>query len=86
EVTEGAFDDALRHAITKMSSIHFVATDEYMNRVIQLGEQPKSVFLVGGLGVDSILHLKLLTRNELEQELGIKLEKKNLLTQLLFHP
>jgi GDP/UDP-N,N'-diacetylbacillosamine 2-epimerase (hydrolysing) len=84
EVTEGAFDDALRHAITKMSSIHFVATDEYMNRVIQLGEQPTSVFLVGGLGVDSILHLKLLTRNELEQELGIKLYKKNLL--ITFHP
>ena len=84
ELTEGAFDDALRHAITKMSAIHFVATKEYMNRVIQLGEQPKSVFLVGGLGVDSIAHLKLLSRNELEHELGIKLRRKNLL--ITYHP
>ena len=84
EVTEGAIDDALRHAITKMSSIHFVAANDYKKRVIQLGEQPERVFLVGGLGIDSINNLKLLQREQLEQELGIKLGKKNLL--ITFHP
>ena len=52
ELTEGAFDDYLRHSITKMSHIHFVAAEEYRNRVIQLGEQPSKVFNVGGMGVD----------------------------------
>ena len=84
ELTEGAFDDAIRHSITKMSHLHFVATDEYRRRVIQLGEQPQRVFTVGGLGVDNISRLKLLKREELEAVLNFKLGKKNLL--ITFHP
>ena len=84
EVTVGAFDDAFRHGITKMSHLHFVATQEYRNRVIQLGENPNSVFLVGGLGVDSINRLKLLDRKELEKELSIEFSENNLL--ITFHP
>lgn len=84
ETTEGAFDEALRHSITKMSHLHFVAAEEYRQRVIQLGEHPERVFLVGGLGIDSIKHLKLLGRTELEDSLGIKLASKNLL--VTFHP
>jgi len=84
ESTEGAFDEAIRHSITKMSHLHFVATEDYRRRVIQLGEQPGHVFNVGGLGVDNILRMKLLSRVELEQALGFKLEKRNLL--ITFHP
>ena len=84
EITEGAFDEAFRHSITKMSHFHFVAADEYKKRVIQLGEQPEHVFVVGGLGVDNIKRLKLLNRNELEADLGFKFGKKNLL--ITFHP
>ena len=84
ETTEGAFDEAFRHSITKMSHLHFVAAEEYKQRVIQLGEHPDQVFCVGGLGVDNILKLKLLDREELEESLSIKLEKKNLL--VTFHP
>ena len=84
ETTEGAFDESLRHSITKMSHIHFVAAEVYRQRVIQLGEQPKDVFLVGGLGVDNIKRLKLLNRSELEASLGFKLAQKNLL--ITFHP
>ena len=54
EATEGLIDESLRHSMTKMSHIHFVAAEEYKKKVIQLGEKPKNVFLVGGLGVDSI--------------------------------
>lgn len=84
ETTEGAFDEAIRHSITKMSHLHFVAAEEYRRRVIQLGEQPEHVFNVGGLGIDNILRLKLLTRDELEETLNCKLEKRNLL--ITFHP
>ena len=84
EVTAGAFDDALRHSITKMSHIHFVATEKSRKRVIQLGEDPNSVFLVGGLGVDAIKNIELLKREELENKLGIKFLNKNLL--VTFHP
>jgi len=84
ETTEGAFDEAIRHSITKMSHLHFVAAEEYRRRVIQLGEQPEHVFNVGGLGIDNILRLNLLTRDELEQTLNFKLEKRNLL--ITFHP
>ena len=84
ESTEGAFDEAFRHSITKMSHLHFVAADEYKQRVIQLGEQPEHVFLVGGLGIDNIKRIKLLGRNELEADLGFKFGKKNLL--ITFHP
>lgn len=84
ETTEGAFDEAIRHSITKMSHLHFVATDEYRRRVIQLGEDPGRVFNVGGLGIDSILRLKLLSREELEKELDFNFLTRNLL--ITFHP
>jgi GDP/UDP-N,N'-diacetylbacillosamine 2-epimerase (hydrolysing) len=84
ETTEGAFDEAIRHSITKMSHLHFVAAEEYRRRVIQLGEHPHRVFNVGGLGIDNILRLKLLTREELEVELDFKLLSRNLL--ITFHP
>jgi len=84
EVTEGAFDEALRHSITKMSHLHFVAAEEYRRRVIQLGESPERVFLVGGLGIDSIKRTTLLDRNALESSLGFSLGERNLL--ITFHP
>ncbi len=84
EKTEGAFDEALRHSITKMSQLHFVAAEEYRQRVIQLGEQPERTFLVGGLGIDNIKRLKLLDRAELEASLDFKLGQKSLL--ITFHP
>jgi GDP/UDP-N,N'-diacetylbacillosamine 2-epimerase (hydrolysing) len=84
ELTEGAFDDAIRHSITKMSHLHFVAAEDYRQRVIQLGEQPDRVFLVGGLGIENIKRLKLLGKKELEAALGIEFLSKNLL--ITFHP
>jgi GDP/UDP-N,N'-diacetylbacillosamine 2-epimerase (hydrolysing) len=84
EVTVGAYDDAIRHSITKMSNFHFVATSEYKKRVAQLGEDPKNIFICGGLGVDAIKELKLLTRNEIEDSLGLKFSKRSLL--ITFHP
>jgi GDP/UDP-N,N'-diacetylbacillosamine 2-epimerase (hydrolysing) len=84
ETSEGAFDEALRHSITKMSHLHFVAAEEYRRRVIQLGEHPDRVFLVGGLGVDNIEKLELLDRQELEESLDFELGPKNLL--ITFHP
>ncbi|MCB4378471.1 UDP-N-acetylglucosamine 2-epimerase [Synechococcus sp. MU1650] len=84
ETTEGVVDESIRHSITKMAHIHFVAAEEYKYRVIQLGEQPENVFNVGALGVDNIKKLKLLDRNELEKQLDFRLSKKNLL--ITFHP
>ena len=84
ETTEGAFDEAIRHSITKMSHFHFVAAEEYRKRVIQLGEHPERVFQIGGLGVDNILKMKLLEREELEVALGFEFREKNLL--ITFHP
>ncbi len=84
EATEGAFDEAFRHSITKMSHLHFVAAEPYRQRVIQLGEQPDHVFLVGGLGIDNIKRLQLLDRASLETSLDFKLGAKNLL--ITFHP
>lgn len=84
EVTEGAYDDAIRNAITKMSHLHFASTSEYRNRIIQMGEQPENVFHVGAIGLDNISSLKLKSRVELETELGIKFKKYNF--QVTFHP
>jgi GDP/UDP-N,N'-diacetylbacillosamine 2-epimerase (hydrolysing) len=84
ETTEGAFDEAIRHSITKMSHLHFVAAEDYRRRVIQLGEQPEKVFLVGGLGIDAIKRIKLLDRETLEESLGFKFGPRNLL--ITFHP
>ena len=79
ESTEGAFDEAIRHSITKMSHLHFVAAEEYRKRVIQLGEHPERVFLVGSLGIDNIKKLDLLDRSELETALEFKLGLKKFL-------
>ena len=84
EATEGSIDEAIRHSITKMSHLHFVAAEAYRQRVIQLGEQPERVFLVGGLGIDNIKRLQLLDRAALEASLDFKLGPKNLL--ITFHP
>ena len=84
ETTEGAFDEAIRHSITKMSHLHFVATGEYRKRVIQLGEEPKRVFNVGGMGIENIKRLKLLSKEEFEKSINFKLNKKNIL--VTFHP
>jgi GDP/UDP-N,N'-diacetylbacillosamine 2-epimerase (hydrolysing) len=84
EITEGVFDDAFRHSITKMSHIHFTATDEYKKRVIQLGEEPKRVFNVGGMGIENIKRLELLNKEELEKSINFKFNQKNLL--VTFHP
>jgi GDP/UDP-N,N'-diacetylbacillosamine 2-epimerase (hydrolysing) len=84
EATEGLIDEAIRHSITKMAHLHFVATEEYRQRVIQLGEQPNRVFLVGGLGVDSIKRFKLLDRVELQDSIDFKFNSKNLL--ITYHP
>lgn len=84
EGSEGAFDEAFRHSITKMSHLHFVAAEEYRRRVIQLGEQPDRVFLVGGLGIDNIRKLPLLDRAALEKTLDFRFGKRNLL--VTFHP
>ena len=84
ETTEGAFDEAIRHAITKMSHLHFTAAEDYRNRVIQLGESPERVFNVGGMGIENIKRLKLLNKSDLEDAISFKLAKRNLL--VTFHP
>lgn len=84
ESTEGALDEAIRHSVTKMAHLHFVAAAPYRDRVIQLGEAPERVFLVGGLGIDAIHRLDLLDRDGLEQALGFMLGERNLL--ITFHP
>jgi GDP/UDP-N,N'-diacetylbacillosamine 2-epimerase (hydrolysing) len=84
EVTTGAFDDAIRNAITKMSHLHFVATEISKNRVIQMGEDPQRVYNVGGLGVDALKNIELMNKADLEKLLGHKFGKNNLL--ITFNP
>lgn len=84
ETTEGAFDEAFRHSITKMSHLHFTSTEEYRKRVIQLGEDPNRVFNVGAIGAQNILTTKLLEKEELEKEINFKLDKPYGL--VTFHP
>ena len=84
ETTEGAIDESLRHAITKLAHIHFVAAEPYRKRVIQLGENPNHIFMVGGLGVDAITKTVFLKPHEVENIFNIKFNKKNLL--ITFHP
>jgi len=83
EITEGAYDDSIRHAITKLSHLHFTSTEEYRRRVIQLGESPDRVFYVGALGVENVIKTKLLSKIEIENSLGFKLDNSLLVT---FHP
>ena len=84
EATEGVIDEPTRHSITKMSHLHFVANKEYRDRVIQLGEQPSRVFNVGGMGIDNIKKLKLLSKNTLQKRLNFKFSSKNFM--VTFHP
>ena len=84
EITSGAFDDSIRHAITKMSSLHFVAAPEYAKRVVQLGEQPGSVFNVGSLGVENALASELMNKSDLSKALNVEL--KNPILLVTYHP
>lgn len=84
EVTEGAIDDAIRHSITKMSSLHFVAAEEFRKRVIQMGERPERVFTVGALGLENVTRLELVGRADLEEFVGIPLKAPFFV--VTFHP
>lgn len=84
EITEGAYDDCIRHAITKLSHLHFTSTEEYRRHVIQMGENPDRVFYVGSLGVDNIMHEQLMSQEDLEKSLNFSLGDKSLL--VTFHP
>lgn len=83
EATEGLIDEAVRNSITKLSYLHFTSTESYRNRVIQMGEQPERVYNVGAMGVENACKTSLFSKQELEQELGCKLDKYVVLT---FHP
>lgn len=84
ETTEGAYDEFIRHAITKMSHFHFASTEIYRKRIIQMGEHPSRVFNVGAIGIDSIKRLKLMSKQELEDFFGMKFNNKVIL--ITFHP
>ena len=84
EITEGAFDDAIRHAITKMSHLHFTSTEAYRQRVIQLGEQPDKVFNVGALGVENVMKTDFMSKDEIEQSLNFQMTDKCFLCT--YHP
>lgn len=84
EITEGAFDDAIRHAITKMSHLHFTSTEVYRKRVIQLGEQPDRVFNVGALGVENVMKTDFMSKEEIEQSLDFLISDKCFLCT--YHP
>ena len=84
ETTEGAFDEAFRHSITKMAHLHFPCCEEYRHRIIQMGEMPEHVYNVGALGVENIRAMKLMDKYELEESIGFKLDKPFFL--ITFHP
>lgn len=84
EVTEGSYDDAIRHAITKMAHLHFTAAEPYRSRVIQMGEDPARVWCVGGFGLDGVMKLNKMNRAELEASLGLSLGTRSLM--VTFHP
>lgn len=84
EITEGVIDDTIRHCITKMSYLHFVSCEAYRKRVIQLGEEPSRVFNFGDVGVENICNMKLMSKSELEQEIGFCLD--NPYGVVTFHP
>ncbi|MFV0226383.1 UDP-N-acetylglucosamine 2-epimerase [Empedobacter falsenii] len=84
DITEGAYDDAFRHAITKLSNLHFTSTEEYRKRVIQMGENPINVFNVGAIGIDNIKNLNLLSKEKLGQELDVEWNKN--VYQITYHP
>jgi GDP/UDP-N,N'-diacetylbacillosamine 2-epimerase (hydrolysing) len=84
ELTLGAFDESIRHALTKISNVHFVTHQDYRRRVIQLGELPDRVIFVGSIVEEIVKSLELLSRDEIEKTLNIKFKKKSLL--ITFHP
>lgn len=84
ELTEGVIDEAIRHSITKMSHIHFTSTEEYRNRVIQLGEQPQCVYNVGALGIENIKNIKLLDKETLEKQINFQFTSKTIM--VTYHP
>ena len=84
EITEGAVDDCVRHAVSKMSCLHFSANEAYRQRIIQMGENPDRVFNVGALGVENILHVPLLSEAETRKQIGIPKNRKYVV--MTFHP
>jgi len=84
ETTEGAYDEAMRHSITKMSHLHFTAAEQYRKRVIQLGEQPERVYNFGAIGIDNIKRLNLLVKESFEESINFKLGRFNFL--ITYHP
>lgn len=84
ELTVGAYDDAIRHSITKMSQLHFASTEEYRNRIIQLGEKPERVYNVGALGVENIKKVLLWTKTELEKDLQFEFDNNTVI--ITYHP
>lgn len=84
EVTQGAFDEALRHSLTKLSHLHFVSTDEYARRVRQLGEEPWRVCVAGAPSLDNLRLVPLLSPDEVRQQYGVALQPPPLL--VTFHP
>ncbi len=84
EATFGAIDESIRHSITKMSHVHFTSTDEYRDRVVQLGENPINIYNVGAIGIDNINNMELLSKQQLEDDLSFKFGAKNIL--VTFHP
>ena len=83
-ISEGAYDDSIRHAITKMSHIHLTETEEYRQRVIQLGEEPERVFNTGAIGIHNIINAPFLSHEEIEKEIGLKIDRNTLM--VTFHP
>lgn len=84
EITEGALDDSIRHAITKLSNLHFACNEIYRKRIIKMGENPKYVFDVGGIGAELVSQQNFLSKKNLEKKLNIKFNKKIILVCL--HP
>lgn len=84
EITEGAYDDSIRHSVTKMSHLHFTSCEEYRHRVIQLGEQPIRVFNVGSIGVENIKMLPLMSKADIEKEIDFAIDEKTIL--VTYHP
>ncbi len=84
EITEGAMDESIRHALTKLSQLHFTATPEYRRRVLQMGENPEHVWALGALGVENIHRETLLTRDELARQVGFPLDRAYV--AVTYHP
>ena len=84
ETTEGAIDEVFRHSITKMSYLHLASTEKYRNRIIRMGEDPKRVFNTGALGVENVMNVKSLSKEELSEQLGFSLDRPY--GVVTFHP